>query len=160
MTDIDKLEALRAKATQGPFEYSEPPPGYSSGFISFTVQWEGKPLRGKFPANRADDEYTVALLNAAPDLIAEIRQLRERYGKNASLIEWLDCRFTGAGFADLTGTHCPPDRPCQRCRTDAELERLRTIEEVASKFEVEHFHGDGLWVWDELLAALAAKGEA
>lgn len=76
MIDIDKLEALRAAATQGPFEHVPPPPGYSSGFIAYFVEHEGERLRGEFPATDADDAYTVALLNAAPALLAELRRLR------------------------------------------------------------------------------------
>lgn len=76
MTDIDKLETLRVAATQGPFEHVTPPPGYSFGFIGYYVEHEGKQLRGEFPAKDADDAYTVALLNAAPALFAEIRRLR------------------------------------------------------------------------------------
>lgn len=76
MTDIDKLETLRAAATQGPFLHVPPPQGYSTGFIGYYVEHEGRRLRGEFPANDADDAYTVELLNAAPALIAEIRRLR------------------------------------------------------------------------------------
>ncbi len=75
MTDIDKLETLRAAATQGPFEHLTPP-GYSFGFIAYYVEHEGERLRSEFPANDADDAYTVELLNAAPALIAEVRRLR------------------------------------------------------------------------------------
>jgi hypothetical protein len=57
------------------------------------VQWEGKPLRGEFPATRADDEYTVALLNAAPALITEIRRLRAIEAAAKIWMEW--------------GGHCP-----------------------------------------------------
>jgi hypothetical protein len=74
--DIDKLEALRAAATQGPFENVPPPPNYSIGFIGYFVERDGQRLRGEFPASDADDEYTVALLNAAPALLAELRRLR------------------------------------------------------------------------------------
>jgi hypothetical protein len=48
----------------------------------------------------------------------------------------------------------------------AELDRLRAIEAAARKLDDEHAEPDGLWVtvpilakhWDELRAALAAKG--
>jgi hypothetical protein len=76
MTDIDKLETLRAAATQGPFVHVTPPPGYSFGFIGYYVEHEGERLRSQFPACDADDAYTVELLNAAPALIAEIKRLR------------------------------------------------------------------------------------
>jgi hypothetical protein len=76
VTDIDKLEQLRAAATQGPFVHVTPPPGYSFGFIGYYVEHEGERLRSEFPACDADDAYTVELLNAAPALIAELRRLR------------------------------------------------------------------------------------
>jgi hypothetical protein len=53
-----------------------PPQGYSTGFIGYYVEHEGRRLRAEFPANEADDAYTVELLNAAPALIAEVRRLR------------------------------------------------------------------------------------
>jgi hypothetical protein len=74
--DIDKLETLRAAATQGPFVHVTPPPGYSFGFIGYYVEYEGERLRSEFPACDADDAYTVELLNAAPALFAEVRRLR------------------------------------------------------------------------------------
>jgi len=76
VTDIDKLETLRAAATQGPFVHVPPPQGYSTGFIGYYVEHEGRRLRAEFPANEADDAYTVELLNAAPALLAELRRLR------------------------------------------------------------------------------------
>ena len=73
--DIDKLEALRAKATQGPFEYVTHP-DYASGYIAYHIERDGKRLRCEFPSTQADDEYTVEALNALPELLAEMRRLR------------------------------------------------------------------------------------
>ena len=27
----------------------------------------------------------------------------------------LDCRYSGGGLAELSGSHCPPGNPCDRC---------------------------------------------
>lgn len=44
-----------------------------------------------------------------------------------------DCRYTMGNVADLTGSHCPIDRPCLRCQN----ERLEatTIERCAQEAE-------------------------
>jgi hypothetical protein len=94
--DIDKLETLRAAATQGPFVHVTPPPGYSFGFIGYYVEHEGRRVRGEFPANDADDAYTVELLNAAPALIAEVRRLR---AIEAAAREYYDATRNGTFLA-------------------------------------------------------------
>jgi hypothetical protein len=49
-----------------------------------------------------------------------------RLRRTAAILPTLDCRYTGAGIAEMSGSHCPTESPCQRCkleRTIAELER-------------------------------------
>jgi len=59
--------------------------------------------------------------------------LRETEAKDAEILELrkqrieYDCRFTLGNVADISGIHCPVDRPCMRCqveRRDAEIARL------------------------------------
>ena len=41
-----------------------------------------------------------------------------------------DCRYTLGTVADTSGSHCPPNDPCQRClleRAERESERLRRV---------------------------------
>jgi len=55
--------------------------------------------------------------------VRECRRVElDRYRRKVS---GLDCRETGAGLADFSGSHCPPGDPCDRCKHEAEEERLR-----------------------------------
>ena len=36
----------------------------------------------------------------------------------------LDCRYTMGDVADLSGSHCPHDNPCQRCYYERRIEAL------------------------------------
>jgi len=48
--------------------------------------------------------------------------LRERIAEQDRHISSLDCRFAGH-FAELSGKHCPPGQPCDRCEAEAMVER-------------------------------------
>ena len=54
----------------------------------------------------------------------EIRALRARVAELEAQISALDCRLVGR-VGELSGSHCPADRPCDRCVAEwriAELE--------------------------------------
>ena len=55
-------------------------------------------------------------------LRSEVASLRERAERaERVLIPSLDCRYTGAGIADISGSHCPIEAPCQRCDLEREI---------------------------------------
>jgi hypothetical protein len=172
--DIDKLEQLRSAATQGPFVHVTPPPGYSSGFIGYYVEHEGRRLRGEFPACDADDVYTVELLNAAPALIAEVRRLRsenERLQMQLAACGVLASCNTSDSLErhrqmhpDFLGAsvHAVIEAAQREIKLLAEVRRLRAIEAAARSYMACAHAGP----WEQftsslasLEAALAAKEE-
>lgn len=82
-TDLDELERLRAEATQGEWidgerlDWCAAIPHEEHADIYRVVDGENRNIAcATFGA--ADAAYVVALVNAAPDLFAELRRLRER----------------------------------------------------------------------------------
>ena len=92
MTDLDELERLLAKATEGPWQYRD---DYTTeGFVTIIGSVDGEYIDGKPECTydvvcRCEDEYgerlanvgsnvraIVALRNAAPAMIAELKALR------------------------------------------------------------------------------------
>ncbi|MCA3009830.1 MAG: hypothetical protein INH34_15760 [Phycisphaerales bacterium] len=130
MIDIDKLEQLRAAATQGPFVHVTPPPGHSFGFIGYYVEHEGERLRAEFPANDADDAYTVELLNAAPALLAEVRRLRNERDEARKEYEELLRRTEKREETERIVNAGSLPSHLERAE-DRELDRLRAIEAAA-----------------------------
>lgn len=46
-------------------------------------------------------------------------------------LERTDCRNAGP-FYEMSGSHCPPDKPCDRCLWEREEARLRkALEQIA-----------------------------
>jgi len=101
------------------------------------------------------------------------RKLSETYASRSAL----DCQYAGAHGESDGASHCPPDKPCQRCTLErerdearAEVERLR--EAATELLEVADLSEDSLlpppecdpllWAartqdaWDDLRAALKA----
>jgi len=163
--DIDKLETLRAAATQGPFVHVPPPQGYSTGFIGYYVEHEGERLRGEFPACDADDAYTVRLLNAAPALLAEVRRLRNERDEARKECEKLLCRTEKREEADRIVNAGSLPSHLERAE-DRELDRLRAIEAATRKLFTRGWRCNGpmhvtLTVsdaeYDAVMAALAAQ---
>ena len=94
--DLDKLDRLRAWATQGKL-YMDPY-HHSDGSISYDLSIGASASLGTItePSNldkpekgnrKSLAELIVALVNAYPDLAAELRELR---AKNAELVAMLD----------------------------------------------------------------------
>ena len=69
------------------------------------------------------DPTQLALIDACKR-IAELEAERDRV---AGLVRSLDCRHTGRGFADMSGSHCPTDKPCQRCDLERERDEARDL---------------------------------
>lgn len=40
-----------------------------------------------------------------------------------------DCRYTGGRFGDISGSHCPPDKPCIKCQLSYAVSALEAIAE-------------------------------
>lgn len=57
----------------------------------------------------------------ARQLERELAQVREERDRARRGREELDCRFAGP-FAELSGSHCPLNRRCQRCQLEAVTE--------------------------------------
>ena len=65
-------------------------------------------------------------------------QLAAKDAEIAELRKWRteqDCRYTMGRVADISGSHCPLDDPCERCAKDAENARLRQALEQIARFE-------------------------
>ena len=85
---------------------------------------------GAFAPVEAGEEWPVSLANArliasAPELLAERDRLRAEL---MALRRWRteqDCRYTLGNVADIDGSHCPSDKPCERCQSEREIDRLR-----------------------------------
>jgi hypothetical protein len=61
---------------------------------------------------------------------SEVSALR---AENARLRRWrteADCRYTMGDVAEMSGSHCPWEKPCDRCAAEREIERLRAALEV------------------------------
>lgn len=53
--------------------------------------------------------------------------LEARVAELESRLSSLDCRYAGGGVAEVSGSHCPADIPCDRCMAEhrvAELEAM------------------------------------
>ena len=44
----------------------------------------------------------------------------------------MDCRFAGR-WAEMSGSHCPAERPCARCTAEREIEKLQSDVERLTK---------------------------
>ena len=67
--------------------------------------------------------------------------------ENERLRRWrceADCRYTMGDVAETSGSHCPTHRPCARCETEGEKERLlallREIAHSGVEFADERIH--------------------
>lgn len=79
--------------------------------------------------------------------------LHEHIAEQNRHIASLDCRFAGH-FAELSGKHCPPGQPCDRCEAEARAERAEAERDAARKMLAECYRlsgadpdGDG---WEHL----------
>lgn len=75
-----------------------------------------------------------------------VRVARERDEASAQLattrrtLSALDCRYTGGGVADVSGSHCPLGAPCERCAGERGREEARESEpapQVTTIYDVE-----------------------
>lgn len=94
--------------------------------------------------------------------------LRERIAEQDRHISSLDCRFAGH-VAELSGKHCPPGQPCERCEAEARAERAEAERDAAMdealrlRDLVRHQRGalhDAELLTDAEYAALAADAGA
>lgn len=46
-----------------------------------------------------------------------------------------DCRFTMGKVADISGSHCPLDKPCDRCQSEQASERIGELEGALEEIE-------------------------
>ena len=102
---------------------------------------------GPVPPACSAEDFARAVLEVDA-LTRERDELRRR-------IAGLDCRFTLGGVAEAGGSHCPLDKPCARCVTEREVERLRRVEAAAS--EIIRYEDSGppeLHDWDAKHEAL------
>ena len=94
--------------------------------------------------------------------------LRERIAEQDRHITSLDCRFAGH-VAELSGKHCPPGQPCERCEAESRAERAEAERDAAMdearrlRDLVRHQRGplhDAELITDAEYAALAADAGA
>ena len=79
-------------------------------------------------AARARVAELEAQVNEIPDLllIAHMQgaeQAKDQIQALRAQIESLDCRLVGR-VGELSGSHCPADRPCDRCIAERRIEEL------------------------------------
>ena len=86
-------------------------------------------------------EERDALRKMASEFGAALISARARVADLESRLSSLDCRYAGAGVAEVSGSHCPADNPCDRCAAErrvAELgQSVRTMHADASALTVE-----------------------
>ena len=70
-----------------------------------------------------DREWLGFPADGRAELQPEIDRLRARVAELEAQISALDCRLVGR-VAELSGSHCPADRPCDRCVADRRIEEL------------------------------------
>ena len=91
------------------------------------------------------------------DMRKDLAVLRAENERLHARLSALDCRYAGGGLADMTGSHCPIERPCQRCAN----ERLKTLLKNLLAFNDLAFRGIPEWksadVRREARAALEVK---
>ena len=79
----------------------------------------------------------------AAHVIAERDRLR---GEVMSLRRWRteqDCRYTLGTVADIDGSHCPSDKPCERCQSERERDRLRArVEGLRAYIDSQPYQSD------------------
>lgn len=78
-------------------------------------------------------EQVDGLLAERSELQAERDEARSQLAATRRTLSALDCRYTGAGVADVSGSHCPPGAPCERCQREAESEAAPDIGLVFDK---------------------------
>jgi hypothetical protein len=114
-------------------------------------------LGGERDAWQRGAEIAQEKLAAAEARCAELERHRTK----------LDCRYVGR-YAEMSGSHCPPGDPCERCAAQARADRyeaaLREIEEWSPKLQAEAEaggYGINLWRGCSAIAraALAGGGE-
>ena len=114
-------------------------------------------LWNKVFAYADSDEPTTKMRDDAYYVDTKLRAAIRKYGderaaqENAALRRWRcdnDCRFTMGDVADLSGRHCPLDKPCVRCSTEGEVEGLRSLLDRAVPIIKEHACGESVWLTD------------
>jgi chromosome segregation ATPase len=68
-------------------------------------------LRAEIDRLQADRAQLVLMTELLRASNAEVERLRRHRTE-------LDCRYTMGDVADLSGSHCPPDEPCLRCKVE------------------------------------------
>lgn len=66
-----------------------------------------------------------ALRGMSSEFGAALIAARARVAELETRLSSLDCRYAGGGVAEVSGSHCPADIPCDRCMAEhrvAELE--------------------------------------
>ena len=82
-----------------------------------------------YDEQKANARGIVALRNAYPALKAGIEQLQREVMKLRKHRTEYDCHYTLGDVADISGSHCPLDEPCQRCLLAQRTEALQNISE-------------------------------
>ena len=97
-------------------------------------EWLGFPADGRAELQPEIDRLRArvaeleAQVNEIPDLllIAHMQgaeQAKDQIQALRAQIESLDCRLVGR-VAELSGSHCPADKPCDRCVAERRIEEL------------------------------------
>lgn len=108
-----------------------------------------------------------------PELAREMREAHKRKAARTAAAEvgeneieklrrqriGFDCRYTMGNVADLTGSHCPIDKPCLRCQNErleaATIERCAEVERLIQD-EIEGYIG----IWSMRPSPLSNEGKA
>lgn len=103
----------------------------------------------------------VAAEQSAAALVAERDRLAAELARLRSARAQYDCRYTQGSVADISGSHCPPDDPCVRCRferTEATFDHL--VSQLAKRDDelARRDAAEGGTVQEILVAHLRARG--
>lgn len=76
-------------------------------------------------------EFALATAERERDtLTAALKEARAKIEKLAASRSALDCRFAGPDLWESSGSHCPLDRPCDRCAADRRAEAAESALEA------------------------------
>lgn len=104
---------------------------------------EGQELRAEIAAGAS---LVAKIGDRNRELEMEIESLRSDLLEARRITTTLDCRYTLGDVADISGSHCPLDKPCERCRNEREIARLEAKVEKADALAeaIDRHHGHNL----------------
>ena len=98
-----------------------------AGLVSTTLRDEQAALEGKEAAEARVARGEAGWIEDGAKLLAAEARCHDLERQRTEY----DCRFVGR-YAEMSGSHCPPGGPCQRCQLEAAEARCAELEALAS----------------------------